>query len=108
MARPTCDIWHLAGRHERGEHIGVIHASDAMLLALRELADPACRRCRGRGHRGDDLVAGLCRCVSSKFPAEAAGDASEDDMPHPWPSITRRAQAIHAAAMLQCLPDDWS
>lgn len=80
-----------------------------MLLALRELADPACRRCRGSGHRGDDLVAGLCRCVSRQFPAEAAAETSGDDeMPHPWPLITRRAQTIHAAAMLQCLPDDWS
>jgi len=87
----------------------VIRASDAMLLALRELADPACRRCRGRGYRGDDLVAGLCRCVSTQFPAEPAADASRDEeMPHPWALITRRAQAIHAAAMLQFLPDDWS
>jgi hypothetical protein len=102
-------MWHLAGRGVRGEHILVIHASDAMLLALRELADPACRRCRGRGHRGDDLVAGLCRCVSKQFPAEApACSAADDDMPHPWPLITRRAQTIHAAAMMQFLPDDWS
>ncbi len=80
-----------------------------MLLALREFADPACRRCHGRGHRGDDLVAGLCRCVSKQFPpAEAAADAGSDEMPHPWPLITRRAQTIHAAALLQCVPDDWS
>jgi hypothetical protein len=80
-----------------------------MLLALRELADPSCRRCHGRGHRGSDLVVGLCRCVSSRFPAESAeGRVSDDDMPHPWPLITRRAQTIHATAMLQFLPDDWS
>ncbi len=80
-----------------------------MLLAVRELANPACRRCRGRGHSGDDLVAGLCRCVSKQFRAEAPACASSDhEMPHPWPLITRRAQTIHAAAMLQCLPDDWS
>ena len=80
-----------------------------MLLALRELADPSCRRCRGRGHRGNDPVAGLCRCVAKQFPDEPqAGPPSDDDMPHPWPLITRRAQTIHAAAMLQFLPDDWS
>jgi len=102
-------MWHLVARSARGEHIVVIHASDAMLLALHELADPACRRCHGRGYRGDDLVAGLCRCVSKQFPpAEAAADAVSDDMPHPWPLITRRAQTIHAAALLQCVPDDWS
>lgn len=80
-----------------------------MLLALRELAEPACRGCRGRGYRGDDLVAGLCRCVSKQFPPEPAGQGSSDgEMPHPWPLITRRAQTIHAAAMMQFLPDDWS
>jgi hypothetical protein len=80
-----------------------------MLLALRELADPACRRCHGRGYRGDDLVAGLCRCVSAQFPPEASPvDPGSDGMPHPWGEITRRAQTIHAAAMLQLLPDDWS
>ncbi len=37
-----------------------------------------------------------------------AGEPSDDEMPHPWPLITRRAQTIHAAAMMQFLPDDWS
>ena len=87
----------------------MITASDAMQLALREFADPACRRCRGRGHRGEDPVAGLCRCVEQRTPGgEAPQDAGEEPLPHPWGVITKRAQSIHAAALLQCVPDDWS
>ncbi len=89
-------------------------ATEAMRLALREFADPACRRCRGAGAKGDDLVEGLCRCVRARAPATdppAAGDAAGDaagGLPHPWAAITRRAQSIHAAVLLQGVPDDWS
>jgi len=88
----------------------MINAADAMQLALREFADPACRRCRGSGHRGDDLVAGLCRCVEKRTPADESppSPADGEPLPHPWGIITKRAQSIHAAALLQCVPDDWS
>jgi hypothetical protein len=90
--------------------MAMITASDAMQLALREYADPGCRRCRGRGHRGDDLVGGLCRCVERRTPAAKTPPATggEEPLPHPWGVITKRAQSIHAAALLQCVPDDWS
>ncbi len=81
--------------------------SDAMVIALREFADPACRRCRGRGAKGDDVVAGLCRCVKERVPDDA-GAAPDESLPHPWGAITRRAQHIHAAVLLQAVPDDWS
>ena len=84
---------------------------DAMLLALRELADPSCRRCQGRGATGDDLVASLCVCVRRRVPLEeetSIGDRGEETVPHPWGVITRRAQHIHAAVMLQPVPDTWN
>ena len=86
-------------------------ASDATLLALHEFADPACRRCRGRGATGDDLVATLCGCVRRRVPADRqpeTDDPVDDALPHPWGAITRRAQQIHAALLLQSLPDAWS
>jgi hypothetical protein len=86
-------------------------ASAATLLALREFADPSCRRCRGRGATGDDLVTTLCGCVRRRVPADeqaATGDPVDDALPHPWGVITRRAQQIHAALLLQALPDTWS
>ncbi len=85
--------------------------TEAMRLALRERADPACRRCRGRGATGEDLVATLCACVLRRLPADPhAGAQGEDDetLPHPWGIITRRAQEIHASALLEALPDNWS
>jgi hypothetical protein len=84
--------------------------SDAMLLALREFADPRCRRCRGRGARGDDLVATLCACVRRRVPVDETTSIEDRDqaVPHPWGIITRRAQEIHASVMLQAVPDTWS
>jgi hypothetical protein len=85
--------------------------SDAMLVALREFADPSCRRCRGRGATGDDLVATLCRCVRRRVALEEEtpiGERGDETMPHPWGVITRRAQHIHAAVMLHAVPDTWS
>ena len=82
-----------------------------MLLALREYAAPSCRRCRGRGATGDDIVATLCACVRQRVPPEeetASGAGGDEAMPHPWGAITRRAQRIHAAAMLEAVPDNWS
>jgi len=85
-------------------------AADATRLALRAYADPGCRRCRGRGATGDDVVATLCGCVGRNIPADtepADGDAG-DALPHPWGVITRRAQEIHASALLEAVPDTWS
>jgi hypothetical protein len=78
---------------------------------LREFADPSCRRCGGRGATGDDLVATLCACVRRRVPREdgaSAGDGGAETVPHPWGAITRRAQHIHAAVMLQAVPDSWN
>ncbi|MBI5288625.1 MAG: hypothetical protein HY873_06600 [Chloroflexi bacterium] len=86
-------------------------AADAMLLALREYAAPSCRRCHGRGATGEDIVATLCACVRRRVSVEdvtPGGDDGEEAVPHPWGAITRRAQQIHAAAMLQAVPDTWS
>jgi hypothetical protein len=86
-------------------------ATEAIRLALRELADPACRRCRGRGTTGDDPVATLCACIRRRIPAGEAGTAGGeggDALPHPWDTITRRAQEIHASALLENVPDTWS
>jgi len=85
--------------------------ADAMLLALREFATPSCRRCRGRGATGDDLVATLCDCVRRRVPLDEetlSGDRGDEPVPHPWGVIARRAQHIHAAAMLQAVPDTWT
>jgi hypothetical protein len=85
--------------------------SDAMLLALRGFAGPSCRRCRGRGATGDDLVATLCACVRRRVPLEdetSNRDRGEETLPHPWRVITRRAHEIHAAVMLQPVPDTWA
>lgn len=77
----------------------------ALRLALREFADPACRRCRGRGYRGDLRPDSACSCVAARVPKDE--DAS-DDLPHPWGAITRRAQQIHAASTVDSsLPDAW-
>lgn len=86
-------------------------AADAMLMALREFAEPSCRRCRGRGATGDDLVATLCACVRRHVPVGAETsieDPGDETVPHPWGVITRRAQQIHAAVMLEAVPDTWN
>ncbi len=88
-----------------------MNVSDAMLRALREFADPSCRRCRGRGATGDDLVATVCACVRRRVPREeetSIDDRGEGAIPHPWGVLTRRAQQIHAALMLEAVPDTWS
>ena len=77
--------------------------TDAVQLALREFADPACRRCRGRGYVGDLRPDAVCRCVVARVPPRDA-EPADDDPPHPWPAITRRAQQIHAAALLELTP----
>jgi hypothetical protein len=85
--------------------------SDAMLMALREFAEPSCRRCRGRGATGDDLVATLCACVGRRIDPEnqtLCAERCDETLPRPWGVITRRAQQIHAAAMLQAVPDNWN
>jgi hypothetical protein len=81
--------------------------TDAVQLALREFADPACRRCRGRGYTGDLRPDAVCRCVVARVPADNA-EPVDDGLPHPWHAITRRAQQIHAAALLELTPDTWS
>jgi hypothetical protein len=78
--------------------------ADAFQQAVAEFADPACRRCRGRGHRGELREDTLCRCVAPRVPDEAAAD---DALPRPWGAITRRAQQLHAAALLESTPDNW-
>jgi hypothetical protein len=80
---------------------------DAVRLALGEFADPACRRCHGRGHDGPLDADSLCRCVPPRVPVDA-GSPTTEDLPHPWPAITRRAQQIHAAAVVEHVPDNWS
>lgn len=82
---------------------------NAIRLALREAADPACRRCGGAGYRRDLRPESVCRCVRERIPHEqTAAPDDESAMPHPWPAITRRAQEIHAAAIVDRVPDTWS
>ncbi len=79
----------------------------AIRLALREFADPACRRCRGRGYRGELAPDSACACVAARAPKDDdAADPTE--LPHPWGAVTRRAQQIHAASTVDsALPDAW-
>jgi hypothetical protein len=102
---------HLAAAIHPPQHIRAMNASTATLLALREFATPSCRRCHGRGATGDDLVVTLCACVRRRLSADAEASAAApagDALPPPWGTITRRAQQIHAAELLQALPDTWS
>jgi len=85
-----------------------MNATTATLLALREFAAPSCRRCRGRGATGDDLVATLCACVRRRPSPDDESPEGDGGLPPPWGAITRRAQQIHAAALLQAIPDTWS
>ena len=79
---------------------------DAVRLALIDFADPQCRRCGGRGYSGLLVADALCRCVPPRVPDDRHSEAA-DELPHPWPIITRRAQQIHAAAVLENVPDNW-
>lgn len=80
--------------------------ADAMRLALGEFADPACRRCGGRGFRGDTVSEdALCRCVAPRIPA--TDDPPPGALPHPWDVLTRRAQQIHAAYLLEGTTTSW-
>lgn len=80
-----------------------------MRLALREFADPACRRCHGAGFRGELQPDAICRCVAARAPRdEEASEDDEGDLRHPWSAVVRRAQEIHAAAIVGREPDDWS
>ncbi len=93
-----------------------MRADNAVCLALREIADPACRRCGGAGATGRDVVKTLCRCVRERAashaqaaaPLSGADEAALADLPYPWGIVTRRAQRIHAAALLDMVPDNWS
>jgi len=78
---------------------------DAVRLALAGFADPRCRRCGGRGYSGLLTADALCRCVPPRVPEKPV--TPDDELPHPWPAITRRAQEIHAAAVLENVPDNW-
>ena len=78
----------------------------ALRLALREFADPNCRRCRGRGYRGELGPESACSCVAARVPKDER--PADDELPHPWGAVTRRAQEIHAAATVDsALPDAW-
>lgn len=79
--------------------------ADAIGLAVREFADPACRRCGGRGFRDVLREDTLCPCVARRAPA--GGRPADDALPHPWGSITRRAQEIHAAHLLEGTTNSW-
>jgi hypothetical protein len=75
-----------------------LRIGDAIRLALREFADPACRRCRGRGYRGELREDSLCPCVSrSGVPASRAIEA-----------VVERARLLRAADVLEHVPDTWS
>ncbi len=79
--------------------------ADALRLALREFADPSCRRCAGQGYRNELAPEHLCRCVRRGVAAvldEEGADAID------WERIARRAQQIHAADVLERVPDTWS
>jgi hypothetical protein len=80
--------------------------ADAFQQAVTEFADPACHRCHGRGYAGALREDTLCACVGPRVPRDPAGGA-DDALPHPWGAITRRAQQLHAAHLLECTPDNW-
>lgn len=79
--------------------------TDALRLALREFADPACRRCTGQGYRKELAPEHLCRCVKRIATAMVNEDSLETI---DWERIARRAQQIHAADVLERVPDTWS
>ncbi len=80
--------------------------ADAMRRALGEFADPACRRCGGRGFRGNTpREDALCRCVAPRVPADP--QRPRHALPHPWDVLTRRAQQIHAAHLLEGMTNSW-
>lgn len=79
----------------------MIRTGDAMYLALREFADPACRRCRGQGYRKELSESSACACVKQRAPIMPG------DMPHPWRAVIRRAQEMMAAENLGQTPDTW-
>ncbi|OGO53124.1 MAG: hypothetical protein A2148_11485 [Chloroflexi bacterium RBG_16_68_14] len=90
--------------------------SEALRLAVRELADPACRRCRGAGVTGADLIGDLCPCVRRRAALDDAGDeaqqggagAADEETSRAWEAIIRRARRIQAAALLGAAPEQWS
>ena len=86
-----------------------MRVEQTMRLALREFADPACRRCHGAGFRGELLPDAICRCVAARTPRDDDSFADEeDDLPHAWRAVVHRAQEIHAASIVAREPDDWS
>lgn len=79
----------------------MIRTADAMYLALRHYADPACRRCRGRGYRSELTENSACACVEERAPVVAG------DLPHPWKAVIQRAQQLIAADRFGQTPDTW-
>ena len=79
--------------------------ADALRLALREFADPACRRCAGRGYRKEPATEHPCQCVRRDTPAAVEQERAKE---FDWERIARRAQQIHAADVLERVPDTWS
>lgn len=79
--------------------------ADALRLALREFADPACRRCAGQGFRSELAPEHLCGCVKRGMATVVDEEGAESV---DWGRIARRAQQIHAADVLECVPDTWS
>ena len=96
--------------------MAAMKASEALRQALREVANPVCRRCRGTGVTGRDLMKDLCRCVpdrvpqaheTTESPAVNPEKPSDEEMPHPWGFLTRRAEEIQATTQFGTAPLKW-